>query len=257
MNGTDRTQFVEYLVAAERIVVFTGAGISTGAGIPDYRGPQGIWKTRPEIDLHTYLTSGEAQRQYWECKSQDYAAWGALEPTAAHGAVTRLQSLGKLRAVITQNIDGLHRRAGVEPDRLVELHGCNDRVVCIECGFSDEAETWYSGFRETGIVPDCPICQHVLKPGVIQFGETLRAEDLVRAQQAMQDPDLVIAVGSTLSVQPAATFPLMAARMGVPYVIVNQGETAHDGLPHVALRLEGDVQEILPAAVADAAAMFG
>jgi len=248
---------LEYLVAAERIVVFTGAGISTGAGIPDYRGPQGIWKTRPEIDLHAYLSDPEKQREYWRYKSGDFFQWGAAEPTPAHRALTKLQDLGKLHAVITQNIEGLHRRAGIDPDRLVELHGCNDRVVCIACGFSDAAERWYDDYRKSGIVPDCPHCQHVLKPGVIQFGETLREADMIRAQRAMADPDLVIAVGSTLAVQPAATFPLMAARAGIPYLIINQGETAHDGLPHVALRLEGDVQTILPEAVNDAAAMFG
>lgn len=251
------TTLLEYLVAAERIVIFTGAGISTAAGIPDYRGPNGIWKTRPEIDLNEYLTDPEKQRQYLTFKSEDFLRWRDAEPTPAHRAITRLQALGKLRAVITQNIDGLHRRAGIDPDRLVELHGCNDRLVCIECGWSRDAEPGYADFRETGTVPTCPECGHVLKPGVIQFGESLRADDLMRAQQAMMDLDLVIAVGSTLAVQPAASFPLMAARAGVPYLIINQGETAHDGLPHVSLRLEGDVQEILPEAVDDAAAMFG
>jgi NAD-dependent deacetylase len=248
---------LEYLVAAERIVVFTGAGISTGAGIPDNRGPNGIWKTRPEIDLMTYLDSPDKQREYWRYKSEDFEKWGAVEPTPAHFALVRLQELGKLHAVITQNIDGLHRRSGIDPERLIELHGCNDRVVCIECGYSESAEAPYAAFRASGDVPDCPSCGHVLKPGVIQFGESLRADDLMRAQQAMADPDLVLAVGSTLQVQPAASFPLMAARAGIPYIVVNQGETAHDGLPHVALRLEGDVQTLLPDAVRDAAMMFG
>lgn len=254
---TSPSTLLEYLVTCERIVIFTGAGISTGAGIPDYRGPQGIWKTRPEISLEDYLESGGKQRQYWGFKSEDFFRWREVNPTPAHEAIVRLQELGKLRAVITQNIDGLHRRAGVREDLLVELHGRMDQVCCLGCGFTDKAEPWYAAFRVEGVAPDCPICQHVLKPGVIQFGEGLREEDLIRAQQAMMDLDLVIAIGSTLSVQPAATFPLMAARMGVPYLILNQGETAHDGLPHVALRLEGDVQEIFPAAVSDASAMFG
>lgn len=253
----DPSTLLEYLVAAERIVVFTGAGISTGAGIPDYRGPNGIWKTRTEIDLLTHLDSPEKQREYWRYKSEDFAQWGAVEPTPAHFALVRLQELGKLHAVVTQNIDGLHRRSGIESDRLIELHGCNDRVVCIECGYSEAAEAPYAAFRESGEVPGCPECGHVLKPGVIQFGEGLKPEALMRAQQAMADPDLVLAVGSTLQVQPAASFPLMAARAGIPYIILNQGETAHDGLPHVALRLEGDVQTLLPDAVRDTAMMFG
>jgi NAD-dependent deacetylase len=256
---TDRRpqSLTEFLVSAERIVVFTGAGISTGAGIPDYRGPEGVWKTRPEISLSDYLEDPAKQERYWDFKSEDWQRLLEIQPTPAHFALVRLQELGKLRALITQNIDGLHSRSGIAPDKLIELHGRIDRIACVGCGYSGEAGAWYQGFLSTGIVPDCPHCGHVLKPGVIQFGENLRADDLRRAQEALFDVDLVLAIGSTLAVQPAATFPLMAARMGVPYVILNRGETAHDGLPHVSLRLEGDIQELLPAAVADAAAMFG
>jgi NAD-dependent deacetylase len=117
--------------------------------------------------------------------------------------------------------------------------------------------TWYTGWLETRRHPPCPDCESFLKPGVIQFGEHLRQEDLIRAQHAMHDPDLVIALGSTLQVQPAATFPIMAARAGIPYIIVNRGETAHDGMPHVALRLEGNVQELFSEAVEQASLMFG
>lgn len=253
----DKNQFLEYLVSSDRIVVFTGAGISTGAGIPDYRGPSGIWKTRPEVTLDAFLCEPETQKLYWRQKSEDFQRWGSVAPTPAHLALADLQRLGKLRAVITQNIDGLHRRSGIEADLLVELHGRMDETVCLGCGFRDAAAAYYETFLKTDTVPVCPRCDHVLKPGVIQFGESLHEADLLRAQAAMMDLDLVIAVGSTLAVQPAATFPLMAARAGVPYVILNQGETAHDGLPHVSLRLEGDVQSLLPEAVHDAAAMFG
>src|SRR5690606_24082311 len=143
-----------------------------------------------------------------------------------------LHRLGKLQAVITQNIDGLHRKAGTPEDRLIELHGRMDGVICIRCGFREEAEYWYNGWLEKRNLPRCPDCTHFLKPGVIQFGEVLREDDMRRAQLAMQHPDLVIAIGSTLSVQPAATFPIMAARAGIPYLILNRGDTAHDGLPH-------------------------
>ena len=248
---------LEYLVSSERIVVFTGAGISTGAGIPDYRGPEGIWKTRPEVTLQDFISDPEARARYWRQKSEDFRQWGAVEPTPAHQALVELQRLGKLRAVITQNIDGLHRRSGISEDLLVELHGRMDEAVCLDCGYHGPAAGEYERFLETDAVAACPVCGHFLKPGVIQFGESLREEDLLRAQTAMTDLDLVLAVGSTLAVQPAASFPLMAARAGVPYVVLNQGGTAHDGLPHVSLRLEGDVQEILPEAVRDAAAMFG
>lgn len=248
---------LEYLVQSERIVLFTGAGISTGAGIPDYRGPQGIWKTRPEISLNDFMEDPGKREQYWTFKSEDWERWQDVAPTPAHLAVTELHRLGKLEAVLTQNIDGLHRKAGTPAERLVELHGRMDGVICLHCGFQNPADSWYRGWREQKILPLCPDCGRFLKPAVIQFGEMLRAEDLQRAQEAMRRPDLVIALGSTLSVQPAASFPIMAARAGIPYLILNRGETAHDGLPHVALRLEGDLQEIFPRAVADAAAMFG
>lgn len=248
---------LEYLVQSQRIVIFTGAGISTGAGIPDYRGPNGIWKTRPEISYQDFFASESLRAQYWTFKSEDWLQWKAVAPTPAHTAITELERLGKLEAVITQNIDSLHRRAGTPEDRLIELHGRMDQVVCVQCGHRDEADDYYEAWRLRRKMPHCPDCRHLLKPGVIQFGEMLREPDLIRAQQAMRHPDLVIAIGSTLSVQPAATFPIMAARAGIPYIIINQGETAHDGMPHVALRLEGDIQEIFPQTVRDAAAMFG
>ncbi len=248
---------LEYLVAAERIVVFTGAGISTAAGIPDYRGPRGVWKSRPEVSLPDYLHDPEARLSYWRGKAEDHARWAALLPTPAHQALLRLHQLGKLHALLTQNIDGLDRRAGLPDDRLVELHGRLDEVACTSCAFRDGAEPWYAAPTDDGRVPSCPCCGSPLKPGVVMFGEALREGDLLRAQEAMRHPDLVLALGSTLQVHPAASFPLLAARAGIPYIVINQGVTAHDGLPHVALRLEGDVQELFTSAVNDTAAMFG
>lgn len=248
---------LEYLVQSERIVIFTGAGISTGAGIPDYRGPQGIWKTRPEITYQDFFEFETKRAQYWTYKSEDWQHLKALSPTPAHLAVTELHRLGKLEAVITQNIDGLHRRAKTPEEKLIELHGRMDQVLCVNCGKTEDADETYHLWLTQNRMPNCPECGHLLKPGVIQFGEMLREPDLIRAQKAMQAPDLVIAIGSTLQVQPAASFPIMAARAGIPYLIINQGETAHDGMPHVALRLEGDIQDIFPQAVTDAAAMFG
>lgn len=248
---------LEYLVACNDIVIFTGAGVSTGAGIPDYRGPRGIWKTRPEIGYRDFFDLPEKREQYWTYKAEDRRHWRDVDPTPVHHAIRQLQDLGKLRAVITQNIDGLHRRAGTSDEHLIELHGRADRVDCVDCGFADDCEPWYNAWLDRGTPPRCPHCNQFLKPGVIMFGQHLREEDLTRAQQAMRGPDLVIALGSTLAVHPAATFPLMAARAGIHYIIVNQGETMHDGMPHVSLRLDDDVQAVFPQAVQDAAAMFG
>jgi NAD-dependent deacetylase len=248
---------LEYLVASERIVIFTGAGISTGAGIPDYRGPNGIWKTRPEITLQDFFADPDLRHQYWTHKAEDWSQWSAVEPTPAHHAIARLSELGKLTGVITQNIDGLHRRSGIPEEKLVELHGRMDQVICIDCGRTEPAALWYQGWLRDHTEPHCPDCGELLKPGVIQFGENLREEDMIRAQHMMRDPDLILALGSTLQVQPAASFPIMAARAGIPYIVLNQGATAHDGLPHVALRLEGDVQDLFASAVNNAAMMFG
>jgi NAD-dependent deacetylase len=248
---------VEYLVASERIVIFTGAGISTHAGIPDYRGPEGIHRSRPEVSFQDFFERPEKREAYWTSKSEDWQTWGQVDPTPAHHAITRLHQLGKLQAVITQNIDGLHHRAGTPEEKLIELHGRISEVVCTDCGFREAADSWYRQWHEHRKTPCCPDCDQFLKPGVIQFGEQLREQDLTQAQQAMHDPDLVIAMGSTLQVQPAATFPIMAARAGIPYLILNRGDTAHDGLPHVALRLEGDVQTLLPEAVEHTCMMFG
>ena len=248
---------LEYLVAAERVVLFTGAGISTAAGIPDYRGPNGIWKTRPEVTVQEFFDDPAKREAYWTQKAEDWQMWKDVEPTPVHRAIRKLEDLGKLHAVITQNIDGLHRKAGTSEEKLIELHGRADQVMCVQCGFKAPSDPWYEGWRTEGTIPFCPECEEFLKPGVVQFGEHLREEDLTRAQQAMMDPDVVIALGSTLSVHPASTFPIMAARAGIPYLIVNQGETLHDGMPHVALRLEGDVQKLFTEAVEGAAAMFG
>lgn len=230
--------------------------MSTGAGIPDYRGPNGIYQSRPEVTLQECEADRQVRVDYWRRKAEDWTHWQNVDVPPGHTALADLQRLGKLRAVITQNIDGLHRRAGIEEERMVELHGCNDAVVCLACGFRQSAHAWYP--RDLGNdVPACPECGKHLKPAVIQFGENLSEDNLVRAQVAIQEADLVLAIGSTLMVQPAASFPLLAARSGVPYGIINQGTTAHDGMPLVSLRIDGDVDEVLPDVVADVAAMYG
>jgi NAD-dependent deacetylase len=151
-------------------------------------------------------------------------------------------------AVVTQNIDGLHARAGTAPERLVELHGTNSLVECQTCGKLSDPEPHFESFRKTRRPPLCD-CGGFLKPATISFGQNLRNEVLERAQEFARQADLVVALGSTLSVFPAANIPLLAAAKGAPYVIINRGPTEHDNLPEVTLRLEGDVGEIFPKAV--------
>jgi NAD-dependent deacetylase len=240
----------DLLREARRILVFTGAGISTGSGIPDYRGPQGVWKRRRPVYYDEFMSSEEAREEYWDFKLESWEQIRDAKPNAVHEAVVELQRAGRLRSVVTQNIDGLHRKAGTSPELLVEIHGTDSAVACQTCGARSEPEPHYREFVRTRRPPTCP-CGGILKPATISFGQSLVAEDVERAFAAAAEADLVISLGSTLSVEPAATVPLAAAERGIPYVVVNRGETAHDRLPAVTLRLDGDVSEIFPPMVRD------
>jgi NAD-dependent deacetylase len=160
----------------------------------------------------------------------------------------QLEAAGKLEMVVTQNIDGLHGKAGTTPERLVEVHGTNSAVECQSCWQRQDPAPHFERFQESR-EPPCCSCGGFLKPATISFGQELRQDDLRRAFRAADTADLVVSLGSTLSVQPAASVPLRAAERGVPYIIVNQGETDHDGHARVSLRVEGDVTEVFPAAV--------
>jgi len=241
------------LHASKHMLVFTGAGISTGSGIPDFRGPEGVWKRRQPVYYHDFMRSEAARIEHWDFKLEGWPAFRDARPNATHQAIARLEQAGRLVAVVTQNIDALHARAGTSVERLVELHGTNSFVECQTCGRLTDPEAHFECFRKTRRPPQCE-CGGYLKPATISFGQNLRNEDLERAEAAAKAADLVVALGSTLSVYPAASIPLLAANRGAPYVIINRGPTEHDDLPEVTLRLEGDVGEIFPPAVEGALA---
>jgi NAD-dependent deacetylase len=245
---SDIDQLIELMAGAERILVFTGAGISTASGIPDYRGPQGVWKTRTPVFYQEFMTSVEHRRAYWQQKMEDAETWGAAPPNEVHEAIARLEQAGKIEMVVTQNVDGLHAAAGTSRAKLVEIHGTNREIECQTCGERSAPEPHYEAFRETGEPPSCD-CGGYLKPATISFGQNLRADEMARAYEAADRCDLVLALGSTLSVNPAASIPLYATQRGTPYVIVNQGATEHDRLRAVTLRIEADVSEVLPGAI--------
>lgn len=195
------------------------------------------------------ISCGRRRRvEHWDFKLEGWPAFRAARPNAAHEAITELERGGKLVGVVTQNIDGLHARAGTSAKLLVELHGTNLLVECQTCGKLSDPEPHFAEFQRTRKPPLCE-CGGFLKPATISFGQNLRNEDLERAEGMAREADLVVALGSTLSVYPAAGIPLLAARRGAPYVVVNRGPTEHDNLPEVALRLEGDVVEVFPPAV--------
>jgi len=241
-------RLVERLRASERILIFCGAGVSTASGIPDFRGPGGVWTRRRPVAYDEFLTSEASRVEYWDYKLESWEIYQRAQPNAVHHAIVALERAGKVIAVVTQNVDGLHRRAGTSPERLVELHGTDLLVECQRCHATSDPAPHFAGFRTTRRSPSCE-CGGLLKPATISFGQSLRAADLDRAAAAASRADLVLALGSTLSVYPAAAIPLAAAERGAPYIIVNRGPTEHDDHPAVTLRLEGDVNAIVPPAV--------
>lgn len=249
--ATQTERLIPFLREAKHMFVFTGAGISTASGIPDFRGPNGIWKKRQPVYYQDFMTSESARIEHWDYKLEAWNAFSDARPNATHEAIVQLEHAGKLLMVVTQNIDGLHSRAGTSAERLVELHGTNSLVECQTCHQRSDPEPHFSHFRKTRRPPLCE-CGGFLKPATISFGQNLRSEDLLRAEEAASQADFVVALGSTLSVYPAAGIPLVAARNGVPYAIINRGATEHDALPQVTIRMEDDVEKVFPPAIAAA-----
>ena len=239
-----------YLKAASRILIFTGAGVSTKSGIRDYRGPKGLWKTEQPVYYQEFMSDSRARDRYWQQKLDSWPVIRDAQPTATHKACVELERLGKLLMLVTQNIDGLHRKAGTSLSLLVEIHGTTSMIECQTCHKEYDPDPVFKVFSRTGKAPECE-CGGYLKPATISFGQNLNVGDLECAYNAAKNADLAISLGSTLSVTPAATIPLAAAERGAPYVIINSGPTDHDGLSVVTLRLDGDVDAIFPPAVAD------
>jgi NAD-dependent deacetylase len=234
--------------SARRVLVFTGAGISTESGIPDFRGPDGLWsKVDPDdFTIGRYLHDSEIRKRGWRMHL-DGELWGARSevlPNAAHLAIADLWKAGRLSGVVTQNIDGLHQAAGVPDDQVAELHGNIRRSHCVECGAdwpTDEVLSWVEGGAAD---PRCPVCDGIVKTATVMFGEALPMREWSTALVMASAAEAVLVVGSTLGVYPAAEIALEPARRGVPMVIVNLGRTDHDHLARV--KVDGMAGEILP-----------
>jgi NAD-dependent deacetylase len=241
----------ELILGSRRLVVFSGAGISTESGIPDFRSPGGIW-TRFDPDdftIEKFLSTERTRRLQWQMFGEGLLSDGA-EPNAAHVAIAELRRLGKLDCVITQNIDNLHQRAGVPDERVFELHGNMRRAVCLDCGqrfpFEEVAARVLGGEE----VPDCPDCHGTLKPDIVMFGEQLPARALDQAARHAIAADVFFVIGSTLTVYPAALMPEYALQAGAKLVIVNLGETPLDGRAEVLLPFKaGETMSAIVAAV--------
>jgi NAD-dependent deacetylase len=236
------------LAGAQRILVFTGAGISTESGIPDFRGPSGLWKTADPADysLANYVASAEFRHASWERRFDSPLNHAA--PNAAHHAVVALWDSGRMLGCITQNIDGLHLAAGLPTHAVVEFHGNRSGIRCLDCGADADPEAvearWRAGERD----PACTACGGILKTTIVYFGEMLPERALIRASMWSAAADAVIVVGSSLTVYPAAAIPLEVAGRGAPLVIVNEEPTEHDAFAGAVL--SGKAGTLLPGLVA-------
>jgi NAD-dependent deacetylase len=230
---------------ARRILVFTGAGISTESGIPDFRGPQGVWRTRDPSrwDFAAYLADPEVRRERW--LDRLWSPIDAARPNPAHHAVVDLERAGRAPVVVTQNIDGLHQMAGSSD--VIELHGSTRAVVCLGCSRRLPVDSVLDRVREGDTDPHCERCGGILKTATISFGQSLVVADVERAMEEARRCDLCLAIGSTLSVWPAAGVPLEAVRGGAALVILNQGETDLDA--SADLLLDGSAGALLPQVV--------
>jgi NAD-dependent deacetylase len=233
--------------AARQITVLTGAGVSTESGIPDFRGPNGLWTTDPQsrrlFSLDAYRSDPALRRDSWRRRAE-HPAWRA-EPNAAHRALVALQRDGRLRALATQNIDGLHQKAGIAPDLVIELHGTLTQTCCLSCGARGPMTAALQRVRAGEPDPDCPLCGGILKSATISFGQQLEPEVLRRAAEAAAECDLLLAAGSSLTVHPAAALVGVAARRGATVVICNGEPTPYDAVAAAVVR--GQLGSVLPA----------
>ncbi|HSR52185.1 MAG TPA: Sir2 family NAD-dependent protein deacetylase [Acidobacteriota bacterium] len=239
---SDTARLAERLRDARYTLVFTGAGISTASGIPDFRGPKGLWKKIKPVYYDEFLNSHEARVRHWQLKLQSHKEFGQARPNAGHKALAEIDEMGCLQLLVTQNIDGLHQLAGHADDKIIEIHGTGRLVECCSCAKTMDPAPYYEEFEESGEPPLCG-CGGFLKSATISFGQPMPEKKLEAAFKAAQRCDLVISVGSTLEVEPAASIPRMAKQCGAFYAIVNMGATAHDSLAD--LRLEGDAGDLL------------
>jgi NAD-dependent deacetylase len=235
---TDLDEIAAWIRGAEHIVVLTGAGISTESGIPDFRGPNGVWTKNPGAEktatLQHYLGDADVRRQAW-LNRLDSPIWNA-DPNSGHEAIARLEGSVALELIVTQNIDGLHHAAGSSPELVVEIHGNVREAKCMSCDWRGPMVETLDRVRAGEADPPCLLCGGILKSATISFGENLVVADLERAQAAAADADLFLAIGTSLAVYPAARLPEIAVRAGARLVVMNAEETPFDDVADAVLR---------------------
>jgi NAD-dependent protein deacetylase/lipoamidase len=242
----------EWLRNASAVTVLTGAGISTESGIPDFRGPQGVWTKDPQAaamsTIDVYLADPAVRRRAWRSR-RDHPAWGA-EPNAGHRALVDLERAGRLRAIVTQNIDGLHQKAGSDPDLVIEVHGTMLEVECLVCGRRTPMPEVLARVEQGEEDPPCLECGGIQKSATISFGQALKPDVFAAAERAARDCDIFLAVGSSLGVQPAAGLCVEAVESGARLVIINAQETPYDRLADAIVR--EPIGTVLPTLLSEA-----
>ena len=234
-NESTVTELKRMLANSRRAVVFTGAGISTESGIPDFRSPGGVWTKMAPIYFDEFLASQEARRETWRRRFEMEDIFKAAEPNRGHRAVDALVRRGKVSAVITQNIDGLHEASGIPRDKIIELHGNTTYATCLDCGERYEIADLRAAFNRDGDVPPCDKCLGHVKTATVSFGQSMPVLAMKRAEQETLAADLCIVLGSSLVVYPAAGFPQLAKENGAQLVIVNREETGLDRIADLVL----------------------
>ena len=243
----ERDALAQFLADSDRAVVFTGAGISTESGIPDFRSPGGVWSRMKPIYFQEFVASEERRREAWNRAFSGVMGWTGAKPNAGHYAIARLVGRGKVSAVITQNVDNLHIESGIPADRVIELHGNASYATCLSCGLRHELDTLKQSFLGRDEIPSCRDCGGLVKTATISFGQSMPEGPMRRAQRETLAADLFIVLGSSLVVYPAAGFPMLAKENGARLVIINREPTPLDG--HADLVLNDDIGPVLSAVV--------
>jgi len=224
----DLEEFAARVKASRSIVFFTGAGISTESGVPDFRSPGGVWTKYQPVLFQDFLASEPARVQHWQLKKATYELFKTVGPNVAHHAICAYEQRGQMLGLITQNIDGLHKLAGTSEEKLVELHGTDRLVTCLTCGKHYQPADVYENLGETFTAPTCAACGGFLKSANVSFGQSMPVEAMQRAQAWSERADLFMVLGSSLQVQPAASFPVIAKRAGALLGIINRDPTPLD-----------------------------
>ena len=220
----------EFIRSSRKILVFTGAGLSTDSGIPDFRSPGGVWEKYDPSDFYfqNFISNETSREKYWKMSTEMYETIKNAAPNQAHMAIKKLEEMGKLLAIVTQNIDHLHHKAGNSPEKIIELHGTAVTVSCLSCKKPYDRDEIQERIGSGIKAPSCDDCGGILKPDTVSFGQAMPEEEMQKAMIYAQQSDLCIVIGSSLVVYPAASIPIEAAREGAPLIIINRDPTSHD-----------------------------